>query len=81
MWKQKTASGIIIPESAQEKPLRGNVIAVGSGASDNNGNRIAMDAKVGDIVLYSKFAGNNIKLDDNQEVLIMKESEVLAIVK
>ena len=76
-----TASGILIPESAKEKPQQGNVLAAGPGRLDDDGKRIAMEVKVGDRVLYAKYAGTEIKLEDNKKVLILKESDVLALVE
>ena len=76
-----TASGILIPESAKEKPQQGNVLAAGPGRLDDAGKRIPMQVKVGDRVLYAKYAGTEIKLDDNKKVLILKESDVLALVE
>ena len=76
-----TASGILIPESAKEKPQQGNVLAAGPGRLDDAGKRIAMEVKVGDRVLYAKYAGTEIKLEDNKKVLILKESDVLALVE
>ena len=76
-----TASGILIPESAKEKPQQGNVLAAGPGRLDDGGKRIAMEVKVGDRVLYAKYAGTEIKLEDNKKVLILKESDVLAMVE
>jgi chaperonin GroES len=77
---QKTASGIILPETAKEKPQEGTVLAAGPGRTDDEGKRIAMDVKVGDVVLYAKYAGAEIKIDD-QKLLILKESDILAIVE
>jgi chaperonin GroES len=76
-----TASGILIPESAKEKPQQGNVLAAGPGRLDDDGKRIPMEVKVGDRVLYAKYAGTEIKLEDNKKVLILKESDVLALVE
>ena len=76
----KTASGIIIPDTAQEKPMQGNVIAVGNGRRDDSGKINALDVKVGDRVLFAKWGGTEIKID-GKEYLIMKESDVLAIVE
>jgi len=70
----QTASGIIIPDTAKEKPQRGTVVAVGNGTKDHE-----MTVKVGDTVLYGKYAGTELKLD-NKDYLIMKESDILAIV-
>ena len=76
-----TASGILIPESAKEKPQQGKVLAAGPGRLDDDGKRVAMEVKVGDRVLYAKYAGTEIKLEGNQKVLILKESDVLALVE
>ena len=76
-----TASGILIPESAKEKPQQGNVLAAGPGRLDDAGKRIPMQVKVGDRVLYTKYAGTEIKLEDNKKVLILRESDVLALVE
>ena len=75
-----TAGGIVLPETAKEKPQQGNVLAIGPGDRDDAGKRIAMDVKVGDKVLYAKYSGTEIKLD-GKKLLIMRESDVLAIVK
>ena len=74
-----TASGLVLPETAKEKPQEGAVIAVGPGRRDEGGDRIEMDVKVGDIVLYAKYGGTEIKIED-KKLLILKESDVLAIV-
>lgn len=74
-----TASGLVLPETAKEKPQEGEVIAVGPGRRDDDGKRIEMDVKVGDIVLYAKYGGTEVKIDD-KKLLILKESDVLAIV-
>ena len=74
----KTAGGIIIPDTAKEKPSEGKVIAVGSGTKDENGKIIPLDAKVGDKVLFAKWGGTEIKID-GKDLLIMKESDILAI--
>ncbi len=73
-----TASGLVLPETAKEKPQEGEVIAVGPGRRDDDGKRIAMDVQVGDIVLYAKYGGTEVKIDD-KKLLILKESDVLAI--
>jgi len=78
--EEKTASGIILPETAKEKPQEGEVLAVGPGRTDDEGKRIPMDVKKGDIVLFAKYAGTEIKVDD-KKVLILKESDILAIVQ
>jgi chaperonin GroES len=75
-----TASGLVLPETAKEKPQEGEVIAVGPGRRDDDGKRIEMDVQVGDIVLYAKYGGTEIKIDD-KKLLILKESDVLAIVE
>ncbi len=77
--EQTTASGLVLPETAKEKPQEGTVIAVGPGRRDDDGKRVEMDVAVGDVVLYAKYGGTEIKLDD-KKVLILKESDVLAIV-
>ena len=76
--EQKLASGIVLPEVAQEKPQTGEVLAVGSGRVLENGTRIPMEVKVGDKVLYSKYGGTEIKIDD-EELLILNERDVHAI--
>ncbi len=78
--EERTASGIILPETAKEKPQEGNVLAVGPGRRDEEGKRIPMDVKKGDRVLYAKYAGTEVKLDD-KKLLILKESDILALVK
>lgn len=76
--EQKTSGGIIIPDTAKEKPQRGKVVAVGDGAYNDKGERTKLDVQVGDLVLFGKYSGNDIKID-NKEYLIVRESEVLAI--
>lgn len=76
--EEKTKSGLILPDTAKEKPQEGEVIAVGPGKMSDEGTRIAMDVKVGDIVIYAKYGGTEIKLDD-QELIILRESDVLAV--
>jgi chaperonin GroES len=76
-----TASGILIPESAKEKPQQGKVLAAGPGRLDDSGKRVTMEVKVGDRVLYAKYAGTEIKLEGNKKVLILRESDVLALVE
>ena len=75
-----TAGGIVLPETAKEKPQRGTVIAAGPGARDDDGDRIALDVKVGDVVLYAKYAGTEFK-GEGKKLLILKESDLLAIVE
>ena len=79
--EEKTASGIILPETAKEKPQEGKVLAVGPGRKDDEGERIPMDVKEGDRVLYAKYAGTEVKLPDDRKVLVLKESDILAIVE
>ena len=74
----KTSGGIIIPDSAQEKPSRGEIIAAGPGARDANGVLVALDVKVGDRILFSKWSGTEIKVD-GKDVLVMKESDILGV--
>ena len=75
----KTAGGIIIPDTAKEKPQEGEVVAVGPGARDDKGELIAMDVKVGDRILFGKWSGTEITLE-GQDLLIMKESDILGVV-
>jgi len=74
----KTASGIIIPETAQEKPQQGRVISVGTGTRDESGKLVALDVKAGDTILFGKWSGTEVKID-GKELLIMKESDILGI--
>src|SRR6476620_4891900 len=76
----KTAGGIIIPDTAKEKPSQGEVLAVGPGARDDSGKLVALDVKVGDIVLFGKWSGTEVKLD-GEDLLIMKESDVMGIIE
>ncbi|MEM8770237.1 MAG: co-chaperone GroES [Pseudomonadota bacterium] len=76
---EKTAGGIIIPDTAKEKPQHGEVIAVGSGARNDNGDVTPMDVKAGDTILFGKWSGSEVKID-GEELLIMKESDILGIV-
>lgn len=77
---EKTAGGIIIPDTAKEKPIQGEVLAVGPGARDDAGKLIALDVKVGDTVLFGKWAGTEVKLD-GEEVLVLKESDIIGIIE
>jgi chaperonin GroES len=77
---EQTTSGIFLPETAKEKPQQGKVVAAGPGARADSGERVELDVKVDDTVLYAKYAGTSIKLG-GQEYLILKESDVLAIVE
>lgn len=76
---EKTKGGLIIPDSAKEKPSEGEVVAVGAGVRDDDGNRVALDVKAGDRVLFGKWSGTEINLD-GEELLIMKESDILGVV-
>ena len=78
MVKEKTASGIIIPDSAQEKPMQGKIIAVGNGARDDSGKIMPLDVKAGDTVLFGKWSGTEVKID-NEDYLIMKESDIMGV--
>ncbi len=78
--EEKTATGIYLPETAKEKPQQGEVIAVGPGPRNEEGEHIPMDVKVGDIVLYAKYSGTNVKLN-GLEYLILRESDILALVE
>lgn len=78
--EEKTASGIILPDSAKEKPQEGRVVAVGAGRLDDNGNRVAMEVKEGDTVIYSKYAGTEVKYGD-KEYLVLRESDILAVIE
>ena len=76
---EKTAGGLIIPDSAKEKPAEGIVVSVGAGAKDEGGNRIAMDVNEGDKILFGKWSGTEVTLD-GEELLIMKESDIMGII-
>jgi len=78
--EEKTASGIVLPDTAKEKPQEGEVIAVGPGKMLDNGQRVALDVKVGDKVIYSKYAGTEVKYE-GKEYLILSERDILAIVE
>ncbi|MCA1906349.1 MAG: co-chaperone GroES [Desulfarculus sp.] len=78
--EQKTAGGIIIPDSAKEKPQQGKVLAVGPGKVLEGGTRVDMTVKEGDLVLFGKYAGSEVKID-GEEVLIMREDDILGIIK
>jgi chaperonin GroES len=77
--EETTKSGIVLPDTAKEKPQRGTVIAAGDGRRDDDGDRIPMDVKVGDQVIFAKYAGTEFKLDED-DVLILSEKDVLAVV-
>ncbi|MBE2183699.1 MAG: co-chaperone GroES [Anaerolineae bacterium] len=78
--EEKTASGIYIPETAKEKPQEGTVLAAGEGRRDEDGDRIPMDVKAGDKVLFAKYAGTEIKIE-GKKLLIMKETDILGILQ
>ena len=75
--EEVTASGIVLPETAKEKPQKGDVLAIGPGDRDDDGKRIAMDVSVGNVVLFAKYSGTEVKIDDDK-LLILKESDILA---
>ena len=78
--EEKTAGGIIIPDTAQEKPMEGEVIAAGPGARNETGQIVALDVKAGDRILFGKWSGTEVKLD-GEELLIMKESDIMGIIE
>ena len=77
--EEKTAGGIIIPDTAKEKPQEGEIIAVGSGARDENGKLVPLDVKAGDRILFGKWSGTEVRLE-GEDLLIMKESDILGII-
>jgi chaperonin GroES len=78
--EQVTASGIVIPDSAKEKPQEGEVVAIGPGRIDDNGNRVPLDVNVGDIVIYSRYGGTEVKYD-GVEYLVLSARDILAVVE
>ena len=78
--EETTASGIVLPDTAKEKPQRGTIVAAGEGRRDDDGDRVPMDVKVGDQVLFAKYAGTEFKLDD-QDLLILSEKDILAVIE
>jgi chaperonin GroES len=78
--EEKTAGGIIIPDTAKEKPMEGEVVAVGPGARDETGKLVPLDVKAGDRILFGKWSGTEVKMD-GEELLIMKESDVMGIIE
>jgi chaperonin GroES len=76
--EEKTAGGIIIPDTAQEKPMHGTIVAVGSGGRDDSGKLVPLDVKEGDTVLFGKWSGTEVKVD-GMDYLIMKESDIMGI--
>lgn len=77
---EKTSGGLIIPDSAKEKPAEGEVVAVGAGLRDDDGDRIAMDVSVGDTILFGKWSGTEVSID-GEELLMMKESDIMGIIE
>lgn len=77
--EEKTVGGIIIPDTAKEKPMEGKVVAVGSGARNEQGQIVALDVKAGDTILFGKWSGTEVKID-GEDLLIMKESDILGII-
>jgi len=75
--EQTTASGLVLPDTAKEKPQKGKIVAIGDGKLDENGKRITLEVKEGDEVLYSKYGGTEIKID-GEDLLVLRESDVLA---
>ncbi|AWO74145.1 co-chaperone GroES [Geobacillus thermoleovorans] len=78
--EEKTASGIVLPDTAKEKPQEGRVVAVGAGRVLDNGQRIAPEVEVGDCIIFSKYAGTEVKYD-GKEYLILRESDILAVIR
>ena len=78
--ERKTASGIVIPDTATEKPDQGEVIAVGPGKRDDNGKQIALDVKVGDKILFGKYSGQTVKVS-GEELLVMREEDIMGVVE
>jgi len=78
--ERKTASGIVIPDTAAEKPDEGEIIAVGTGKKDDQGKHIALDVKVGDRVLFGKYSGQTVKVE-GQELLVMREEDIMGVVE
>ena len=77
--EEKTAGGIIIPDSAKEKPSEGEIVAVGEGARNEGGDRVALDVKAGDRILFGKWSGTEVKIN-GEDLLIMKESDIMGII-
>ena len=78
--EEVTASGIVLPETAKEKPQRGEVVAVGPGRKDDSGTAIPVDVEVGDTVLFAKYGGTEVKLSSDETVLVLRESDILAVI-
>ena len=79
--EEVTAAGIVLPETAKEKPQKGKVLAAGPGKKDDKGKVTPMDVAVGDVVLYAKYGGTEIKLDSGDTVMVLRESDILAIIE
>lgn len=78
--EETTASGIVLPDSAKEKPQEGRIVAVGNGRIDEKGNRVAVEVSAGDLVIFSKYAGTEVKYGE-KEYLILRESDILAVIE
>ncbi len=78
--EEKTAGGIIIPDTAREKPMQGEVIAIGNGATDKDGNSVPIDLEIGDIVLFGKYAGSEVTIN-GEELSILRESDILGVLE
>ena len=78
--EEKTAGGIIIPDTAKEKPMEGEIVAAGPGARNEAGQLVALDVKAGDRILFGKWSGTEVKID-NEDLLIMKESDILGVIE
>ena len=78
--EEKTKGGIIIPDTAKEKPMEGEIVAVGPGARDENGKLVALDVKAGDRILFGKWSGSEVRID-GEDLLIMKESDIMGIIE
>lgn len=78
--EQKTAGGIVIPDSAKEKPMQGEIVAVGTGKALDNGDRCALAVKVGDIVLFGKYSGTEVKIN-GQELVVMREDDIMGVIE
>ena len=79
--EEVTASGIVLPETAKEKPQKGKVVAVGPGRRDDAGKVVPMDVKANDVVLFAKYGGTEVKLDSDKTVLVLRESDILAVIE
>jgi chaperonin GroES len=79
--EEVTAGGIVLPDTAKEKPQKGKILAVGPGRKDDEGNFVPMEVEVDDVVLFAKYAGTELELEEDLEVLILKESDILAVIE